>query len=359
MDLKQDVQKIKEIIDKSQEILVVTHEHPTFDSMGSALALYLGLVGLDKKVTIACPEPITVELSNFVGANKVVSEFGGKNFVVSLDYIEGSIEKVSYNIEGDKFNLVIEPRPGFAPFSADNVHYTHAGTSADVIFTIDTIHLGGLKKLYEANKELFAGKQIINIDRHPNNSLYGLINIVDSRVSTTAELTAHVLASLGTKLTPDIAMNLFNALLVASNNFQAPGVSAYSFDLASTCMKAGARRFGTPAPQTVNTPVNPPASAPVRPPVGSQPSVPVVPMQPNIVVPTPSPASRVSESQPQPVKPQEQTIASAAAVDVQTPVTEGQVKEVVSSPIEKPQVQDKQEAPADWLKPKIFKSSQN
>ncbi len=243
MDTPIDIAKVKEQIDKSSEVLIVTHERPTFDSIGSSLALSLGLAGLGKKVTVACPDPITVELSNFVGVNKIVSDLAKKNFIISLDYIDGSIEKVSYNIEGNKFNLVIEPRPGFEVFSHDKVHYSYAGGNADLIIAVDTIHLGGLKGLYEANKDLFSAKPVVNVDRHPNNTQFGAHNMVDPQASSTAELVAQLLSTLGVPLTVDIATNLLNALYGATDSFAAARVSAAAFELAAACVKAGGKRF--------------------------------------------------------------------------------------------------------------------
>lgn len=259
MDTQVDISKIKELLDKAQEVLVVTHEKPSADSMGSALALYLGLTGLGKKVTVACPDAVTVELSNFIGVNKVTTDLSRKNFVISLDYVDGSIEKVSYNIEGNKFNLVIEPRPGFESFSEDKVHYSYAGTNADLIIAVDTIHLGGLGKLYEANKELFSTKPVVNIDWHPNNSHYGQLNLVAHAVSSTAELGAQLLTAIGVALTPDIATNLLNALYSATDTFQ--NASASAFELAAACIKAGGKRF-TGAPAKVQVP---PVAVPQQP----------------------------------------------------------------------------------------------
>ena len=244
MDLTADITKVKELLDKAQNVLIVTHEHPNFDSIGSALTLSLGLSSLGKKVTVVCPDPMTVELSSFIGVQKIQKEIASKNFIISLDYVDGSIEKVSYNIENNKFNLVIEPRPGFEGFSEDKVHYSHGGASTDLIFTVDTIHLGGLKKVYEDNKELFTGKPVINVDRHPNNAKYGALNLVDSQASSTVELVSQLLSHIGVALTADIATNVVNALFGATNNFQNPNVSVASFELAAACLKAGGKRFG-------------------------------------------------------------------------------------------------------------------
>jgi nanoRNase/pAp phosphatase (c-di-AMP/oligoRNAs hydrolase) len=249
MDLTTDITKAKELLDKANDILVVTHEHPTFDSVGSTLALYLGLVSLGKKVSVVCPDAMTVELSSFVGVNKFAQDLSRKNFIISLDYEDGSIEKVSYNIEGNKFNLVIEPRTGHEGFSEDKVHYSYGGTTADMIFTVDTIHLGGLKQVYEANKELFGGKPVVNIDRHPNNARYGQMNVIDPQVSSTAEVVSQFLSGIGVRLTVDIATNVLNALYGATNAFQTAYVNAQVFELAAACLKAGGKRFWKPSIQ--------------------------------------------------------------------------------------------------------------
>ncbi len=305
MDFSNDIQKVRELLEKSQDILIVTHERPTFDSMGSTFALYLGLVSLGKRVVVACPDPMTVEYSSFVGANKLVSGLGKKNFVISLDYVDGSIEKVSYNIEGDKFNLVIEPRPGFETFSPEKVRYSYAGSNAQLIFTVDTIHLGGLKKLFDDDKDLYATKPIINVDRHPNNAHYGHTNMVDATASSTAEIVATLLTGLGIALNEDIATNLLNAVVGATNNFQNPNVGASAFELAAMTLKAGGKRFAKPVSR--EDVVTPPASeGTINMPVKQE-------VPPQVSVPSPVPAS--------------------------TEESKGK------------------KAPPDWLKPKIFKSS--
>lgn len=244
MDYQTEVSRVKDLLARAKEVVVATHEKPDDDSVGSALALYLGLASLGKKVTVACPDSITVGLSHYVGVDKIVADLSAKkNFIISLDYVDGSIEKVSYNIEGDKFNLVIEPRAGFDGFSQDKVHYSSTNASADLIFLVDTIHLGELKSLYEANKDLFASKTMVNVDWHPNNTLYGTVNIVDSTASTTAEVVARLLSMLGVKLTVDIATNLLNAVYGGTKNFTAVNISAGAFDVASVALKAGGKRF--------------------------------------------------------------------------------------------------------------------
>lgn len=311
MDAPSDITQIKEFLDGAKEILIATGEHPTFDSIGSVLSLYLGLQSIGKKVTVICADPVTVGLSNFVGANKITTAVSNKNFVISLDYVDGSIEKVSYNIEGNKFNLVIEPRAGYEGFSEDKVHYTHAGAAADLIFVVDTRHMTDLGKIYEDHKDIFSGKPIVNIDRHADNALFGKINIVDPQASATVELVSQVLSMSGVRLTEDIATNVLNALYDATNSFTSPTVSPRAFELAAACMKAGGRRFTK---------------------VTEREEIPVLSSEPMITAPQP-------------------TAPTARPVSVPTPVSAP-----VASPAVTPAAAPVQ-APPDWLKPKIYKSS--
>lgn len=308
MDYQAEVTKVRDLLAKARDILIVTHERPTDDSVGSSLALYLGLTSLGKKVSIACPDAMTVGLGSYIGVNKIVNDLAAKkNFIISLDYIDGSIEKVSYNIEGDKFNLVIEPRQGFESFSPEKVNYSYASVNADLIVAVNTIHLGGLKKLYEGNKDLFAGKPLVNVDRHLNNAMYGMVNLVDTAASTTAEIVARILSMLGVKLTVDIATNLLNAVYGGTGNFTAANVSAGAFDVASVSLKAGGKRFGVIPPQEEK------------------------PFEETVA---PQPMEAMTHDHPHP----HPTMGEGMQPIVHPPAPAGQ-------------------APADWLKPKIFKSS--
>lgn len=289
------IESVRDIVNKANTVMVVSHERPTADSVGSLLTLYLALQSLGKKVIVALPDPITVELSNFVGANKITNEIGKKNFIISLDYVEGSIEKVSYNIEGNRFNLVIEPRDGFDTFSQDRVHFTRGGGSVDAIIVVDTIHLGGLKKLYDADKDLYASKPVINIDRHPNNTGFGQVALVEPLASSTIELVYEVIKGLGVTLNQDMATNVLNALFSATNNFTSTNVTAKAFEIAAEASKLGGKKF-----QRIH--------------------------------------QKSENSEEIPVE--EQAYTSSPEVDA-----------VVQN------VQHPQETPPDWLKPKIFKSS--
>lgn len=320
-----DILRTKDLVTQAKDVLILTHKNPTADSVGSALALYVAMKNAGKHVVIGCPTPMIVEFSSFVGANKVETTFSKKNFVISLDYEDGSIDKVTYNIEGQKFNLIIEPRPGFENFNEEHVSFHHKGTAADVIFTIDTMHLGELGELYEGEKELFATRPIINIDKHIDNAKYGAVNIID-HAATTAELVGTVMSGIGTPLTEDIATNLLNAIYSASNNFT--DITARTFEVAAACVKAGGKRFPTELPLAPEFIKEPARNA-------SQSDA----------------GGEVKKVEEQTIKKPQEVIApavTAAPAEVVTPTPEPEQKKEPAQP---------QNPPEDWLKPKIFKSS--
>ena len=123
MTYEEALTKAKELVGKANDIVIVTHAKPTMDSIGGSLALMLGLVSLGKKATVVCPDPITVGLSGFVGVDRVVRDWE-EEFCYFARLCRRIDRKVSYNIEGKKFNLVVEHRPGFELFSPDKVQYS-------------------------------------------------------------------------------------------------------------------------------------------------------------------------------------------------------------------------------------------
>ena len=78
--------KIKEAIDKHNNIAIVVAQNPSVDEMGAALSLYLSLGNLGKSITVASPKTPLVEVSSLVGIDRVTTKLGGEggDLVVSF-----------------------------------------------------------------------------------------------------------------------------------------------------------------------------------------------------------------------------------------------------------------------------------
>lgn len=238
MNQRLDFQKLQQALSPARSILVAVPKDPNLDKMAASLSLYLSLRKAGKTAAIVCPQQMTVEFSGLVGVDKVIDRIGSRNFVISFDYVKDSIEKVSYNVEGNKFNLVIQPKTGFPPLDAKKVSYSYSGIESDLIFIIGAQRLEDLGRLYEKEKNFYRGNQVVNIDCHPQNTQFGKINIFIPGASSYSEIAALILKTLNFPSGGDIATNLLIGLKSATNNFQK--ASPEAFEAAALCLRAGA-----------------------------------------------------------------------------------------------------------------------
>ena len=344
-----------EKVKAANAVLIALPKTARRDSIAAALGLYLALIQEGKSVHV-CSEADVAQGTGLAGLDAVkrTLNLGGNVLKVSFPYNEGAIDKVTYNITDDKFNLLVEPRQGEKPLSADAVQYTYTGGSVDVIITIDTPALEQLGNAYLDNPDIFAQDKIVNIDRRFDNKQYGAINVVEKQASSTSELVCQLLAGMRIQMNQDTATNLYAGIVAATNNFTSFSTNAQTFEAASLLLKAGARKMAAPRPQQQAAPMPMPMRGPMF--GGGMP--PMMPQQPAgsmpfddfdddfddpMDMPMPAPMREpVMPLQPQaPVPP-------PASAPTSTP-----------APMPAPQQdkpQDKQ-PPMDWLKPKIFKSS--
>jgi len=268
------------------------------DSLAAALGFYLSLLAQGKSVRVATEANVSgaEKLLGFDKLSKSIEQ-GGNILKVTFPYRDGNIDKVTYNITDDRFNLLVEPRSGAQPLNSKEVQFSYTGGQTDLIITIDAPNLESLGDAYLENPDLFSREKIINIDRRFDNQQYGGENLVEKQFSSTSEIVVKILESLHWELNPDIATNLYTGLVAATNNFTSFSTNAQSFEVASSLLKSGARKL----------------------PVGQ-------PARPSLAMPNNQ--NVFSQPLPQPQAP--------------------------SQPPSPPAVK---KPPQDWLKPKIFKSS--
>lgn len=318
------INQTRALFDQSQGVLIVLGKNPSYDDVACGLSLYLASSARGKKATIVSPSPMTVEFSHLIGVDKISNSLGnvgnGNNLVISFPYQEGSIEKVSYNIENDTFNLVIEPREGYPNITSEMMRYSYSGGETDLVFSIGAQNLSDFDNIYQNNPTLFTDKPLVNIDINSQNQRFGKINLIDPGVSSISELLVNLFSALGITLDSDIASNLFAGIAAGSNNFTA-NTSASTFENAAICLKNGAKKIE-------QTDTYSPASIPT---FRETPKTQVPPQSAQITPPS-------FTRQPVSVKNQPQR---------------------VNKPFQPPAVQKhpSTDAPPDWLKPKIYKGS--
>jgi len=180
-------QQIVSLIEKSENILLVTHRKPDGDAVGSTMAMYKALTLLGKKVTAASTDKLP-ESFDFLPEIENLSQGlnAGQDFVVTLDCDQTEVDRLKYHLEDNKIHIIITPKQG--RFFKENVSCQEGHEEFDLIISLDVADIPQLGKLYEENKKLFSSVPIVNIDHHVSNTQFGRINYVDPGASSTAEI---------------------------------------------------------------------------------------------------------------------------------------------------------------------------
>lgn len=192
MENKKEIsEKIKEaisVIEKNNNILILSHEKPDGDSVGSSLALSEALLQKGKRPVVFIPGGVP-EKFNFLSYN----------------------QKIYDKISPSLFDLAI------------------------------FLDIGSLTRnpLYEEIKKL--NIPIINIDHHLQESKEGRVAIIDNSFSATAEIIYFLLEEMGVKIEKGIALALLTGIFTDTGGFQHATTTNLSFQIASNLLLKGAR----------------------------------------------------------------------------------------------------------------------
>lgn len=237
------IQQIKDAISQAGTIGIVAPKDPSMDEMAGALSLYLLLKNANKNVSIASPNDPLVEVSSLVGVDKVkktLSASGGTgDLTVSFPYVEGEIEKVSYTLEEGYLNIIVKAAEQGLSFDEKDVEYTRGGGKLDLVFTVGVAKLIDLDPVFDTQNP---DTRIINIDNKEANEQYGDINLVSPSLSSVSEGVADLAMTLGFNIDQDSAQNLLAGISDSTQNFQSPKTSALAFEMVGLLMKRGAAR---------------------------------------------------------------------------------------------------------------------
>lgn len=235
------LQKAIGILQNARSGVICLPRDPKIDTLASATALYLGLTKLGKNVSIACETPIHSELA---AVDKIQSSLAtsGDNLVISFPYTDGSVDKVDYYIQNERFNIVVIPGSDSSKLEEDEVTFASSGGSVDFVITVDCENFRPLGNLYTENQDVFKTAKIINIDRHITNSFFGTANVVDKTASSTSELVLKILEILKSPLDANIATNLYAGLVGSTNNFSSYSITPETFETAAYLLKLGAKK---------------------------------------------------------------------------------------------------------------------
>ena len=247
--MNQDIiQQAINLIDKSNDILLLTHAKADCDGLGAALSAYIALSNLGKNVTTATNDPTPENLAFLPSISIVQNSLVASNdFIITLDVSRTPLSKIKYNLEDDnKVNIIITPKEG--TFNKEDISFGEPETGKfDLIITLDTGNLEHLGPIYEKNSELFFETPIINIDHHASNTDFGQINLVDVVAPSTTEILFQVLKEMEKRyekkiITEDVATLLLAGIITDTGSFQHANTSPKSMEVSAELLDLGARQ---------------------------------------------------------------------------------------------------------------------
>lgn len=237
--MNDQLQELKTKLGGSQSVLLTIPQNPSQDVVAASLAFYLSVKQSGKSVSIVASTLPIVRDSHLVGLDKITTEVGGNNLVITLDVPENYVDKVTSNTEGGHLNLIINPAKGIAPITQDQVKFSNSGASADLVIILGAADLKDVGALAEKENELFAKERLANISNQVGS--FGAINITDPN-SSNSELITALLKELTLPLDVDIANNLMQGIESATSGLSSPNMTADTFEALAILYRTGARR---------------------------------------------------------------------------------------------------------------------
>ncbi len=142
--------------------------------------------------------------------------------------------KTTYPTWGDD-PVEVPPSYRFLPGS-DKVVQPDDVPDVDVFVALDC---GGIDRLGSLEQRAKSSPVVINIDHHPGNDEFGSINIVDTKVSSTAELCVALLRALDIAIDKDVATGLYTGIVTDTGRFSYQNSSPATLRLAADLLETG------------------------------------------------------------------------------------------------------------------------
>lgn len=181
--MKNEIQRARILLDRSSAVALIGHVRPDGDAIGSTLALALSLKKLGKEAT-----PIFAD-----GISR------------RFKFLPGS-------------ELVRKQLP----------------SEFDLLITLDTSTLDrvGIELPPERSVDL-------NIDHHPSNTNFGVVNLIDSEAASTTELLYLSAEELALPIDREVATNLLAGLITDTLGFRTESTRPATMKMASDLMDLG------------------------------------------------------------------------------------------------------------------------
>lgn len=240
MELSPKQQAVNEI-KRANQVLILGHQKPEGDQLGSMLALKIALEKINKKVDVVVSDKID-NLYNFLPDIKnIKNKYRHSNEkILRIDTKKVPIKGMKWQKEDDFLNIYLDAEKNL---KFEFIEIENGPTKPDLIIIINTTDIEKIDQVYDKNTELFFEVPIINIDFHPGNEYFGSINLIDLTATSSAEILVSLFESLGIKIdSPDLATNLLSGIIYNTQSFRNQNTTPKSLTVAAQLLAAGANQ---------------------------------------------------------------------------------------------------------------------
>jgi phosphoesterase RecJ-like protein len=191
--IEDEVKAVADAVRANDRFLVVTHENPDGDALGSMLATALGLRALRKDVVM----------------------YLSGHAATPAEYRFLDLADVRRELPDD-----LDER---------------------VLLAVDCANE---RRIGETDTGVDRAKLVVNVDHHHDNSQFGDVDLIVADASSTSEIVRDILGELDVALTPEIAAALYVGLVTDTGRFQYTNTTPKALRLAAELVEAGADVHG-------------------------------------------------------------------------------------------------------------------
>lgn len=236
------VRQAKDLINRSESVLIVLPESMDLDNGSSAALLAGRIVGQSKNFAVVTANRAPARWENL--PLSALSSASGilQDLIITIDTSDAAIGGLRYEKDETKLSVVLSPKD--QPLDLANVKIKFGAGDADCIIVIGASNLDGLGEFYHKNPRLFFETPIINIDNSPANENFGEINLVDPKAEALVEISwilARAVAPYN-KLSPNEATLALAGIISSMNNFLGQKIGPETLSLAAEAIISGADR---------------------------------------------------------------------------------------------------------------------
>ena len=177
--------EIKQKIDEANSILILTHENPDGDAIGSSLAMYLVLTSLGKEVEVI--------------------------------------------VKGMPDNFKFLPH-------SDSIKETPSREIYDIVLVLDS---SDIKRIENYEEYFENAKTRIVIDHHSSNAMFGDYNFVNPASPACAQILVAILEYWKIEISKEVATCLMTGIITDTGGYKNSGTTAETFEFSAWAIQKG------------------------------------------------------------------------------------------------------------------------